>query len=78
MHPPRWAIVPSLAFVALLTFLTYSYLGFSSSGLSTPGVTHIVMFKWKDEADEASIAEVNISRLPFPFLSSPHHPPLPK
>ncbi|KAL2108757.1 hypothetical protein VUR80DRAFT_3382 [Thermomyces stellatus] len=57
MAPLRWAVLPSLAFLAFFTYFTYRYLPFSSPGAAAPGITHIVMFKWKDSADEASISE---------------------
>lgn len=71
MPPLRWALLPSLAFLAFFTFLTYHYLPLSSSGAVTPGVTHIVMFKWKGSADEAAIADVSS---PPRSSSHPLHP----
>lgn len=71
MAPLRWAVLPSLAFLAFFTYFTYRYLPFSSPGAAAPGITHIVMFKWKDSADEASISEVSLFS---PTLLTHHHP----
>ena len=70
MPSPRWAVLPTLAFLA---FLTYLYLPLSPppSAFDAPGITHIVMFKWKDTADEASIAAVSFPPpSPYPLKQS--------
>ena len=58
MPSSRWAVLPTLAFLAFLTDL---YLPFSpATTFEAPRITHIVMFKWKDTADEASITAVSL------------------
>ena len=73
MSPPRWALLPTFAFLATLVYVYY-YLSTPSVELATPGITHIVMFQWKDSAEEAAIAEVSTSlSLASFFMTSACH-----
>lgn len=68
MSPPRWALLPTFAFLATLAYV-YFYLSTPSVGLATPGITHIVMYQWKESAEEAAITEVSRPP-PYPSLCS--------
>ncbi|SPO02418.1 uncharacterized protein DNG_05091 [Cephalotrichum gorgonifer] len=62
MPPLRLTI---LATVAFLVILAYFYMPISTPGLEPtyPGITHIVLFQWKDSATESAIADATAHML---------------